>query len=237
LRFSVTYDVVGIPELPIDYRARFMALIKTALEGGMQIENNQQNSFNVHTHLPLCFAIRFGQKPVIDNKRLLIGKKIKIYVTTSSLVLGTTIYNGLLAIKEFKIYNLELTSPFVSYIKEYIIRHNAVTFVTLSPIIIRNCDRRNRYILPNDDGFVQSFHNALVEQWALHNNTNINLYGAINFELLKFRKVVMTHYNGIVLGFTGILQMSAHPDILKFFYQCGIGYRRSNGFGFLEVNS
>jgi CRISPR-associated endoribonuclease Cas6 len=44
------------------------------------------------------------------------------------------------------------------------------------------------------------------------------------------------HYGGLLLGFTGNLKMSASSEVLKFFYQSGIGYRRSNGFGMVELD-
>ena len=131
---------------------------------------------------------------------------------------------------------MRIGNPKISYIKEYNIKRNVIVFVTLSPIIIRHFKKRDRYVLPNEDGFDQSFTNALMEQWSLYNNEDLDLHGGANIEILKFKKVVMTHYGGLVLGFTGVLQFNAEASVLKFFYQSGIGYRRANGFGFVEVD-
>jgi hypothetical protein len=67
LRFSVTYDVNGVPELPIDYRAGFVALIKTAL--GNQKPKKDHSQRNYEESDPLCFAIRFDKKPQIKQKK------------------------------------------------------------------------------------------------------------------------------------------------------------------------
>jgi CRISPR/Cas system endoribonuclease Cas6 (RAMP superfamily) len=56
-------------------------------------------------------------------------------------------------------------------------------------------------------------------------NDSLHDYGKIIIQVLKSKKVVMTRYGGLVLGFTGVLQMSAPPKVLNFFYQAGIGYR------------
>jgi len=231
LRFAVTYDICGNAELPLDYRAGFVALIKTASE-----KTDNQHYLHDDESSPLCFAIRFDRKPEIRDDKIIIGKNLRLYISSSSLLLGTALYNGLVSIKEFQIYAMQVVNPIASYIKEDVIRHSAVIFATLSPIVIRHYQRRDRYVLPNEEGFAQSLLNGLSEQWKLYNKDDLDI-NDISVDILKFKKVVMTHYGGLVLGFTGVLQMHANPDVLKFFYQAGIGYRRSNGFGFVEVDS
>ncbi|AIC16848.1 CRISPR-associated endoribonuclease Cas6 [Nitrososphaera viennensis] len=230
MRFSVTYDVTGPAELPIDYRAGFVSLIKTALD-----KARSATSQSIDT-APLSFAIRFDRRPIIKDKKIIIGSNVRLYVSSASLMLGTLLYNSLLSIKEFPIYDTQIANPLVSHIKEEQLKRDCVIFATLSPIVIRHYQKRDQHVLPNEEGFTESFQNALSEEWALHNGDRLEDYGRISFEILKFKKVVMTHYGGLVLGFTGVLRMDAAPHVLKFFYQAGIGYRRSNGFGFVEVD-
>ncbi len=232
MRFSITYDVSGVRELPLDYRGGFVALIRSALEND-RINHTCQDIFESS---PMCFAIRFDRKPTIQDRRIFIGNNLRLYFSSQSLTVGTVIYNGLLSITKFGIYSTEISNPLVSYIKEEDIKHSVVTFATLSPIIIRNYKSKDRYILPNEEGFSESLLNAISEQWQIYNNANSDSYPDIEFNILKFKKVVMTHYGGLVLGFTGVFQMSGDPNTLKFFYQCGIGYRRNSGFGFVEVD-
>lgn len=231
MRFSVTYDIVGPAELPLDYRGGFVALIKSVL-------NNMESKYPQDIDSsPLCFAIRFDRKPTIDGGKILIGNNVRLYISSPSSILGTVLYNGLLSIKEFPIYGTKIANPVASYIKEYAVKKNFVVFATLSPIVIRHHQMRDRYVLPNEEGFLPSFHNSLEEEWSQHHSDNLRDYGEIVINLLKFKKVVMTHYGGLVLGFTGVLRVDASPAALKFFYQAGIGYRRTNGFGFMEVDS
>lgn len=228
MRFSIAYDVSGKTELPLDYRSGFMALIKTALD------NNIGYSKDIFQNDPFCFAIRFDKKPNITNGKLLIGGKLTLYVTSTSQKLITHIYNGLLSIKKFPLFETEISNPTFSYINEYAINRDEIVFVTLSPIVIRNTSQKNRYVTPKDENFNESFYNALNEQWELYHDSHLK--SQISFELLKYKKTAMSHYNSLVLGFTGLLKMQANCNVLNFFYQSGIGYRRSNGFGFVKVD-
>ena len=161
---------------------------------------------------------------------------MKIYISSPSLILGTYIYNGLLSTKTFSIHDVEICEPFVSHIHEKQIQTNDIIFSTLSPVIIRNYQRRDRYILPGEEGFMQSLFNSVSEEWLLynHDNNGFNQLGEIKAKILRFKKVVMTHYGGLLLGFSGVLQVNASTHVLKFLYQSGIGYRRMRGFGFVE---
>lgn len=206
-----------------------MALIKTALD------NNVGYSKDIFQNDPFCFAIRFDKKPNISNGKLLIGKQLSLYVTSPSSKLLTNIYNGLLLIREFPLFETKISNPKFSYINEYVINRDEIVFVTLSPIVIRNHVQKNRYITPKDESFNESFRNALDEQWELHNKSSLRSQ-KVSFELIKYKKVAVSHYNGLVLGFTGLLKMQANYNVLNFFYQSGIGYRRSNGFGFIKVD-
>src|SRR5690348_5241395 len=94
-------------ELPLDYRGGFVTLIKSALDKGNS-ETLIQSGKHIFETTPLCFAIRFDRKPEIKDGRLLIGKNISLYVSTPSFLLGTAIYNGLLSIKKFSLYDTEI---------------------------------------------------------------------------------------------------------------------------------
>ena len=132
---------------------------------------------------------------------------------------------------------MKIIDPLISYIKEDIILQNAITFVTLSPIIIRHYQRKDRYDIPNEEGFNESFFNAIMEQLSSYYDNCLDLCSSIKFKILNYKKVVMTHYGGLVLGFIGVLQISANSTILKTFYQCGLGYRRVSWFWIIKCVS
>lgn len=206
MRFSITYDIKGIPELPLDYRGGFVTLIRSALDK----DNCGQSCKDILVNYPLCFAIRFDKKPEIKEGKFLIGRNIHLYISTPSFILGTAIYNGLLSIKNFSLYNTEIEKRSILYINERNIQNNIVTFATLSPIIIRNQQRRNRYVLPGEEGFEESLSNTFCEQWKLYNKIHMATLGAVRsidrskqFSLLSRSLELLLHVshlyeNGIV---------------------------------------
>ena len=205
-----------------------MALVKTSLD------SNIGHEIGMFAKTPICLAIRFDTKPQITDGMINIGETLKVYVSSPDHVLATNIYNGLLTIKEFTMFNCAISKPRVVYLNEYkFYRRQTKMFYTLSPIIIRNHKDKSKYVTPTDSEFMASFNNALTEQWEMYRDDDI---GKFSINIIKYKKVAMTHYGGLVLGFTGLFTLEADSDVLEFFYKAGIGYRRSNGFGFIEVD-
>lgn len=75
---------------------------------------------------------------------------------------------------------------------------------------------------------------------------NRGLYKRISFKPINVKKIVVKHKISefventgkeimYLTGFGGIFELSGHPDDLKEIYQNGLGFRRGQGFGFIEV--
>jgi CRISPR-associated endoribonuclease Cas6 len=47
--------------------------------------------------------------------------------------------------------------------------------------------------------------------------------------------MVITHFNQYMTTNKGIIEIAANPEILQLLYDVGIGVRRSQGFGMLEI--
>ena len=222
------YDIQGDKKIPIDYRSAFMALVKTALDA------NIGYTTGMFQKIPFCLAIRFDKKPEISDKMIKLGDTLKVYISSPGHIFATNIYNGLLKIKDFPVFDCTINKSKFVYLNEYrFYQRQTKMFYTLSPIVIRNHKDKSKYVTPVDSEFRDSFNNALNEQWSMYRDENI---GDFSFNIIKYKKIVMTHYGGLVLGFTGLFTLEANADVLEFFYKSGIGYRRSNGFGFIEVD-
>lgn len=115
-------------------------MVKTALEIGSS--HNIKELLEDVNNAPFCFAIRFDQRPRISGQKIAIGKNLRLYFSSPSLVLGSLLYNGLLELKQFTVYNTSLTNPSASYIKEDHILQGIIVFKTLSPIIIKTTGER-----------------------------------------------------------------------------------------------
>ena len=112
-RFFAQYEICGEHTLPLDYRSAFMGFIKTVLDSsiGYRIGMFQEK--------PFCFAIRFNKRPDIKDKRLIIGEKVKIYISTPDNLFATNIYNGMLKNKTFTVFNSAIQNPKFVYLHEY----------------------------------------------------------------------------------------------------------------------
>lgn len=228
VRFFVQYEIQGAKQFPLDYRSAFMALIKTSLD------TNMGHEIGMFQKTPLCLAVRFDKKPEILQKIIHVGDTLRMYVSSPDRILATNLYNGLLKLKTFTVFNSALSKPRFVHLNEYKFnKRQTKLFYTLSPIIIRNYKDKNKYVTPTDPDFMKSLECALLEQWNLYRDDDI---GDISCKLIKYKKTAMTHYGGLVLGFTGLFTLDADAKVLEFFYNAGMGYRRSNGFGFIEVD-
>lgn len=226
-RFFAQYEICGEHTFPLDYRSAFMRLIKTSLDSNIGYKTG------MFQEKPFCFAVRFDKRPIIKNKHLTVGEKVKIYISTPDNLFATNIYNGMLNTKTFTVFNSAIQKPKFMYLNEYKFRKRQTKlFYTLAPIVIRNMHDKSKYVTPTDDEFEDSMHNALKEQWSMYKSEGM---GKVAFSLIKYKKVAMTHYGGLVLGFSGVFTLEANPNVLEFFYKSGVGYRRSNGFGFIGV--
>lgn len=227
-RFFAHYKIEGKNKFPLDYRSAFMALIKTSLD------SNIGYTFDLFKNRPICIAIRFDKKPEIKDTSIYIGDNLRIYVSSPDQILASHVFNGMHKQNNFPIFDSKITKPKFVYLNEYqFYQRQTKMFYTLSPIVIRNPKDKTKYVTPTDDNFMDSFTSALHEQWKLYNDDEI---GDIHCNIIKYNKVAMTHYGGLVLGFTGLFTIEADPNVLDFFYKSGVGYRRSNGFGFIEVD-
>ena len=54
-------------------------------------------------------------------------------------------------------------------------------------------------------------------------------------EPLKMKEITVIHYNHPVKTNSGLIRFQGHPYILNYLYKAGIGSRRSQGFGLVEV--
>ena len=62
-----------------------------------------------------------------------------------------------------------------------------------------------------------------------------DIIGEVNIQPLKCKKVIVTHYGCKIETTVGILLLEGNETILSYFLRAGIGSRKSEGFGMLEL--
>ncbi|MEM3010155.1 MAG: CRISPR-associated endoribonuclease Cas6 [Candidatus Nitrosocaldaceae archaeon] len=230
MRFCIIYNrrIQESYTIPCNYREYITTLIRDVLD------DNANNLDSSNIVIPYTWALRLAKRPTIDMDGIHINDdNIKLYFSTNSRYIGTKVYNKLI-VDKLKIGTLEFIPLKAMLFADRQINSTKASFYTLSPISIKNYTAKDNYnILPNEDGFNESFKRTLISQWKKFMNSSINI--DIKFNITKWKKVVVKHYGGLVISFSGIIDIESRPELLNLIYNIGIGNRRGQGFGMLEL--
>lgn len=227
------------PELDIEYRRTFLSLLKNSF---------QQASSEVYEKFygsgtpmkPFTFGVFLPHPEFKDNKVYLKSTEITLNFSTYLSDLGIYFYNSLIRGKRrFVPYPLaggnEMSLGRVSLQKEKQIKSSEAVFKTLSPVLARLHHKEH-----NEDEYLTKANQLFVPQVEEILRVMVEeLLG--RKERVEFTPVSLSdgipikHYGVFVDGTTGIFKLTGHPEVLDFVYKVGIGSRRSEGFGLLEL--
>jgi CRISPR-associated endoribonuclease Cas6 len=162
--------------------------------------------------------------------------KFILNFSTASYELGTYFYNGLLKVKkdreQYPLFEAGITIEDVNLIQERKITDDTVVFKTLSPFLVRDYKDKNKYLTPSDEGFVSQLNQIVSDSSKLF----LNRFSEIEFTNIKTSyKPPILHYGAPVDGIKGLFALKGDPKVLNLIYRIGLGSRRSQGFGMLEV--
>ncbi len=262
MRLKVSF---GCEKLPILYRHRFMALVKEAIKRSNLAYKNklypEDNVESLKITKPFCFSVQLpsDKKGVIEDITIEPGLKISemvfyipstkwisFYVSSSDYEFTVSLYNGLLKLKEFPFSDdITLKTKGVLVLKEKEITKGEAIFRTLSPILIQN--KNNKPVLPYHDS-LESFneHFNAIHHRIFKDLRGEGLYKPLEFVPLDVKKQVVKHtLKGFrettgkpymtLTCFEGIFKLKGDPRDLQMLYQVGMGLRRGQGFGMVEV--
>ncbi|MCU0289404.1 MAG: CRISPR-associated endoribonuclease Cas6 [Acidobacteria bacterium] len=119
--------------------------------------------------------------------------------------------------------------------KEKHIKSSEAVFKTLSPFLLRmhhKKDNTDEYLTKTNELFVPLMEENIrfMLQVLLGRDEHVSFTPVMLSEGIPIK-----HFGFILDGTTGIFKLTGHPDILNFIHQVGIGSRRSEGFGMLEL--
>lgn len=222
-----------------DYRRIFMSLIKSTFDGYDNVMNivlygtKEQKKW---VNKPFTFSVHFPDYSEINGNRINCGNRVGLFFSTNDEMLITAFYNGLKIRKEiiigeknpvtFKIKNVHLLP-----MKK--IGSNKVEFKTLSPVLVNQKENNLIFIPPTHPDFDHTFRSIISNQ---ANELNVPCSSNdIHIEIQTMKKLPLTHYNQTMTSWLGEFIMEAPKEVLQLVYDTGIGVRRSQGFGMLEI--
>ncbi len=231
MRFSIFYSLSD-KFLPIDYRRGFLSLMKKAIEESTK-PALKRVFYSEHKLKPFTFSVyfpRLGKEN--QNGTLPVGDKAVLNFSTSSKELAAHLYNGFLKVKEFPIFQNCLKFEKIQMRQNVIINSDTVIFKTISPILISNIGSSEWYILPGEEGFLEGLKFS-VEEMAKE-FLGITEF-VFEFKPKFIKRKILRHYNMHMSSFTGVFEIKSDPIILQMIYDAGLGVRRGQGFGMLDV--
>jgi|YNPMSStandDraft_1061717.scaffolds.fasta_scaffold04348_5 CRISPR-associated endoribonuclease Cas6 len=249
--------------IPTDYRNHFVSLIKESLKSSSENGENFINYFyEGNKSKPFTFSVYMPVKKDGYNFKFLEGKNsINFFFTTNDYEFLMRVYNGLnnkKVVSNMKLFKQEINkiSDFYLYPNKKITK-NEVVFKTLSPILIRDIDDGDYYVVPENllsEKKLKYYKEKTMDQFIFNLKKNAIylvkkfLDREINENDLEFNfpniELVPTIHSSKVSkfkitypGIKCIMNVKGDNDILKLFYDIGIGARRSEGFGMLDIIS
>ena len=232
-------------EVSVFYRRSILSFIKKVLE--IEDKDYCEKIFSKGHFKPFTFCVFFGginvNGEIIRNN----GKAI-LTISSGSPDFFLRFYSGLKNFKEFKGRYINGTARILKreMIEEEPITSSKQIFRTLSPIVAVN--REKHPILPEafavqKDNFIIFSDRDFKEElrYSLHNI--FNGLPDLEFKHIEGKKSVVKHLVGNnnqekvikIVAYQGVFQLEADPYVLNEIYKYGIGFRRYQGFGCLEV--
>ncbi len=248
-------------KIPSDYRKYISSLIKEAFkisgDNNFYFENFEKNKVK-----PYTFSTLFNIKEFKDNYFILKDNYFYFNFSSADYEYLIRIYNGLLQLKNnFKLFDSDLyVEDFYLRLKPNYTFGNSAKFKTLSPVLVRCPADGDYYLVPEEipingkfkyakKSDRQSFLNAIklniesilkmgVKSKLLDDGVLKEDFKIINYDFKISPALHSSNRSKFKLtlpALKGTIEISANSEIIKFLYDAGIGARRSEGFGMVEV--
>lgn len=232
----------GDNKIRTEYRRDILRFIKNSLSDySPEIYEKYYADKKENQPKPFTFSVSFSvaEKPNNENDYFVLDNdSLKIHFSFADYIFGMTVYNALLQEKNnVKIFGDAIQKiEYINLEKDKKIDDNMAVFKTLSPILVRDLQNGK------GKGFIDFSHENFsdnltknITHLANHflQKTTISEKN-ISVEPVKMKSNIINHYGGET-GNTGIIKISAPAEILQLIYDAGLGAKRSQGFGMLEV--
>lgn len=241
MRFCLTLELKKSC-LPIEYRKIILSYIKNALSkcnNGKYYENYFKNT----NQKDYCFSVILPNSKFDKEKIILNKNEIKIlFSTDDNSKTGLILFSSFIAQKN-KSYPLPDNNSMIlksidNQKQEQILNSKAIFKTTLgSGLCVRDHDKeknKDDYYIYSDEQFREKLQVVLhneISQLGISKEETLN----IKVNPIKCKKIVVKHYGRYIDITVGMFEIQASPYILQYFYNTGIGSRKSAGFGMLDL--
>jgi CRISPR-associated endoribonuclease Cas6 len=171
-----------------------------------------------------------------------INDFIRFYLSSPDTNFVINLYNGLLNIGSFDYKSFKLSLKKILLLPDRKITKDTILFKTMSPILI--VDKNKQFISPYSDEFQKELNYIL--NLEIINASSKELKKRIDFQPIEMSKTIVKleisdfkSQTGkrfmFVEAYKGSFKLTGDAGDLKNIYDLGIGFRRNQGFGMIEV--
>jgi CRISPR-associated endoribonuclease Cas6 len=225
--------------IPLEYRSIFMHFLKNCLDGAN--DGKYYNEYYSGTKTKnFTFAI-FFDRPKFGKKDIeLSSNRVKMIFSTSDKLTGYIFYSSFLEKKQKKILlkndNFMILKN-VTKIAEAIVKNNRILVTMNSPLVIRNHNRENNkdYYYSFLNEFFDNETKGVLKHQLECQGFNDKYLEEIKIIPIKCKKVIVKHYNCYIEASVGNFLIEGNPAVLTYLMQAGVGSRKSEGFGMMEL--
>ena len=255
MRFAIDINFKGRPPflVPVTFRSEIINFLKELIKSSdcdLKKYHEYWGNVNGHRAKPYTFFLNIPNPEFVQTIRGGFYKfdncSVKLYISSCDPEFFPLIYNGYLKMRDrFILFNyaVELKELYLSKLKS--INSEYEKFKILSPVIVRdiaviNENRKNfkGYLSYDNPYYNKALGYSIItlcRRFLNIKNKNINY--DIEIDTTECHSVRLHHYSEVMPGTKGFIGIKADKDILELIYDIGLGARRSQGFGMVDVIS
>ena len=241
MRFALEFEFVNA-DIPLDYRRKFLSFFKKAFENYDKEVFEQLFGEGRISTKPYTFSVYLGQvKFERDYISFKEHKKAVLNFSTSDAAYGILFYNSMLKMHNvlYPVEKNSMTLRRISLVKEHVIAGSRIVVRTLSPVIAREHKKERKidnYFIASEEGFEkvlkENIEQGSKEFFDFDIHEDLMELKVIPVEV---RDTKILHYGHKFFGSIGRFVLEGKPYLLDYLVKAGMGARRSQGFGMIEV--
>ncbi|EPY2302650.1 MAG: CRISPR-associated endoribonuclease Cas6 [Clostridium sp.] len=232
-------------KIPMYYQMLFVSLIKEALKKSDKkyfesLYIYEETKRNKRTK-DFCFSV-YMKNFSKEEDIFIIKDKVIFNISSPNYEFMIKLYNGLLNINNFKYKEFSIDKVKINLVNDKEIQNGQQVFNTLSPICVK--DKENKYLNIDDSNFNKELN--YISNKILENFRGYGLVEELKFYPIKMKKKVVKEDISAfrentkrqyyyVNSYAGIFKLEGNVKDLKDIYMLGLGFKRNQGFGMIEV--
>lgn len=232
-------------KIPIYYQMLFVSLIKEALKKSYKkyfesLYIYEETKKNKRTK-DFCFSV-YMKNFSKEEDIFIIKDKVIFNISSPNYEFMIKLYNGLLNINNFKYKEFSINKVKINLVNDKEIQNGQQVFNTLSPICVK--DKENKYLNIDDSNFDKELN--YITNKTLENFRGYGLVEELKFYPMQMKKKVVKEDISTfrentkkqyyyVNSYAGTFKLKGNVKDLKDIYMLGLGFKRNQGFGMIEV--